>query len=381
MHTINLKIEKPAYGGYGLGFHDGKACFVQYAIPGDEAIVEIYQEKKDYCFGRIVELSKKTESRIEPECSNFGICGGCDYLNVDYNTELRLKKEILIETLKRTGHFNKNDENELPEISVISADRFHYRSHASVKSSISAIGFYEKDSYRIAAFPESGCMLLADELLQKLSELPKINGEIKIAFSSESGFLSSLKKNSSIMEHEHGIIYERDILLFFQTNKFLRSKMLETVALYAELDRSKSFVDIGCGVGFFTLYLANSAKKAFGIDINKDSIKWAKRNAKLNGIGNAFFRALPASEIRSLNERFEAAIADPPRAGLPVKARQALLATAPERIVYVSCNPSTFARDARDLVNSGRKLQKLTMIDMFPGTQHIEVIGLFVKTD
>jgi 23S rRNA (uracil1939-C5)-methyltransferase len=378
MRTIDLTIQKPAYGGYGLGFHEGKACFVQYAIPGDEAIVEIYQEKKDYSFGRIIDLSKKSESRIEPECPNFGTCGGCDYLNVNYETELQFKKEILLETLKRTGHFNKNNKNEIPEISVISSDRFHYRSHASIKSSKSAFGFYEKDSYRIAALPEAGCMLLAEELLQKLGGLPKINGEFKIAFSHESGFLSSFEKNSSILEHEHGISYERDVSLFFQTNRFLRGRMLETVAQYAELDKSKNFVDIGCGVGFFTLYLAKSAKKAFGIDINKESIKWAKRNVKLNGISNAFFKALPASDIRSLNESFEAAIADPPRAGLSVKAREVLIAAAPERIVYVSCKPATFARDARDLLNSGRKLQKLTMIDMFPGTHHIEVIGLFV---
>ena len=376
METIDIKIQKPAFGGYGLGFIDGKACFVQYAIPGDEAVVEIFKDKKDFCFGRIISLTKPSDARIEPECPNFGRCGGCDYLNVDYDTELRLKKEILIETLRRS----RIDEQSIPEISVISAERFHYRSHASVKSSENGCGFYEKDSNKLAEFPESGCLLLHEELIQKLSILPKTGDEIKIACSSASGCLSSLDNKAKIVENECGIRYERDISLFFQQNRFLRAKMLETVAEFAEPDKSKSFIDIGCGVGFFTLYLASRAKKAFGIDISSESIKQAKNNAKMNGITNAQFAALSASEMLSLNERFEAAIADPPRAGLSSKAREVLKTIVPERIVYVSCDPATFARDARDFTQSGYSLQRLTMIDMFPATQHIEIIGLFIRT-
>jgi 23S rRNA (uracil1939-C5)-methyltransferase len=370
---INLTIQKPAYGGYGLGFHNGKACFVRYAVPGEEVSIEIYSEKKDYCFGRIISINKKSAHRIEPECPNFGLCGGCDYLNIDYETELRFKKEIIIESLRRS----RIDEKEIPDIEVICADRFHYRSHASIKSSISAFGFYEKDSYRIAALPDTGCLLLSEEIRQKLGTLQKTGDEIKIACSRQSGCVSSFDRRRTLIESECGVNYERDIKIFFQQNRFLRARMLETVAEYAEPDKSKNFLDIGCGIGFFTLHLAKSSKKAYGIDISKESIKWAKHNAKANVITNAFFRALPASEIHSVNERFEAAIADPPRAGLSVKAREALKALAPERIVYISCDPVTFARDARDFIESGYKFGRLTMIDMFPATQHIEVIGLF----
>jgi 23S rRNA (uracil1939-C5)-methyltransferase len=376
MPTINLTIQKPAYGGYGLGFYNGKACFVQYAVPGDELTAEIYKEKKDYSFGRIIKLINRSEHRTEPECPNFGICGGCDYLNIDYDTELRFKKEILIETLKRS----RIDEKNIPEISVVSAGRFHYRSHASIKSSKSTFGFFEKESNQIAGFPETGCLLLAEELLQKLDTLPKFGSEIKIACSGKSGCISSFDENGKIVENECGINYERDISLFFQSNKYLRKRMIEIVSEYTAINSSKSFIDIGCGVGFFTLYLVKSAKKAFGIDISKESISWAKRNAKLNGITNASFRTMPASQIGSLNERFEAVIADPPRPGLSSKAREAVKSMSPDRIVYVSCDPATFARDARDFTGSGYKLERLTMIDMFPGTHHIETISLFKRS-
>lgn len=375
MQTIAIKIDKPAYGGYGLGFHEGRACFVRYAVPGDEAIVELYQEKKDYCYGRIKELTKKAESRIEPECPNFGSCGGCDYLNVEYAAELALKKEIVLDTMRRTGRFSQD---ELPEISIISAERHHYRSHASVKSSRSAFGFYEKDSNRIVAFPEAGCLLLAEELVQGLGPLPKTGGEIKIGFSGESGFVSSLDKDRKIVENERGIRYERGLSLFFQANRFLRGRMLDTVKEHSQTDGNGSVIDIGCGVGFFALHLAKNVKTAVGIDIDKESITWARRNAKLNMVDNAIFKKLSASELSSLRGGFETAIADPPRAGLSAKAREALKAGAPECIVYVSCNPSTFARDARDLASGGRRLRRLTMIDMFPATCHIELIGLFV---
>ena len=375
MQTINIKIQKAAYGGYGLGFIDGKACFVQYAVPGDEAVVEIYKDKKDFCFGKIISLTKPSESRIEPACPNFGRCGGCDYLNIDYDTELQFKKEIVLETLRR----NRIDGKIIPDISVTSGDRFHYRSHASVKSSENAFGFFEKDSNMLVEFPDAGCLLLQNELIYKLNELPKTGNETKIACSGYSGCFSSPDNNARITENECGIRYERDVSLFFQQNRFLRTKMLETVAEFAKLDISKSFIDIGCGVGFFTLYLAKNAKKAFGIDISRESIKQAKYNAKLNGITNARFTALQASEMLTVNERFDVAIADPPRAGLSAKAREALKAMAPERIIYISCDPATFARDACNFIQGGYRLHRLIMIDMFPATQHIELISLFIK--
>ncbi len=373
MQIIEITIQKPAYGGYGLGFNNGKACFVQFAIPGEEVIAEIFSEKKDYCFGRIINIIKKSERRTIPECPNFGACGGCDYLNIDYKTELDYKKEILIETLRRT----RIDEKNIPEIEIISADRFHYRSHASIKSSKYAFGFYEKNSYRLKAFPEAGCKLLAEEIVLFLDTLQKTGGGIKIACSRRSGCISTYDSNKKIIESEVGIIYERGLHLFFQQNRFLRAKMVETVSQYAEPGKSKSILDIGCGVGFFTLSLAGSAERAFGIDINRESIKWAKHNARLNGIPNAFFKALPASGIGSLNESFDTVIADPPRAGLSAKTREALKKHAPERIVYVSCDPATFARDSRDFLENGYRLESLAMIDMFPATRHIEVIGLF----
>ena len=382
MKSINLTIQKAAYGGYGLGFHEGKACFVPYAVPGDVAEIEIIQDKKSLIFGRIIRLEREAVTRIKPECPNFGICGGCDYLNITYEAELEIKKNILRESIVRIAGMNAGN---IPEISVVCADRFGYRSHASVKSDGKGVfGFYMRDSNTLVPFPDGGCRLLAPPLVELLKSMnaPQTQekhaaDELKIACSDKGDCFTSAGEKRIVRELVNGIVYERDISLFFQANRFLRSKMLDIVKEYADTDSSGEFLDIGCGVGFFTLYLAKHAKQANGIDISKDAIKQAKRNAKLNEIGNASFEARSASGAGSLKHKYHTVIADPPRAGLSANARVALKALAPGRIVYVSCDPATFARDSRDIASCGYRMQKLTLIDMFPGTQHIEVIALF----
>ncbi len=378
MKQIGLTIQKPAYGGYGLGFYDGKACFVDYAVPGDAATVEIYKEKRDYSFAKIIRLNKESGARIKPECPNFGKCGGCSYLNISYEAELQQKKEILIEALTR---ISKLDKNSIPDISVIHDKRFDYRSHASLKSDGKGnFGFYQKDSNELSPFPCSGCRLLAEPLLQGLSELRKYNGnEYKIACSYNSEFIASAYKQNIVREFEQGIYYERNIRLFFQANRFLRSRMLETVKDYAGISERETFIDIGCGVGFFTIFLAARADYGYGIDISRESVKWAEHNAELNKCGNVKFEIKSASGIDSYKSGFDVVVADPPRAGLPAKARASLKAMSPGCIVYVSCNPTTFARDSRDIINAGYILKKITLIDMFPATHHIEAIALFER--
>lgn len=376
MHTANVKIEKFAYGGYGLGFIDGKACFVQYAVPGDIVKINIYKDKKDFSFGKIIYFIEKSEIRRAPECQIFGACGGCDYLNLSYEEEMEAKKAILLEAMTRTGRISSD---KIPKISVIKSNRFHYRSHASVKSSKNKFGFYAKESNRLVSFPAEGCMLLADQIVEKINSLKNMPKEFKISLSRNSLCYVSTDKQKIVQEKESGITFERDIMLFFQANKFLRKIMLNEVSKYASLDKNSNFIDIGCGVGFFSLFLAKDANHGYGVDINRESIKWAKHNAGINKITNLTFEAKPASEIHPFRTEYNVVIADPPRAGLSSKSRKTINAISPERIVYISCNPSTFARDAYDFISSDYTLNKLTLIDMFPGTYHIEAIGLFTK--
>ena len=370
-----VTIEKTVYGGYGLAHFDGRAIFVDKAIPGDTVSVEIFIEKKDYSFARIKEIISPAQIRKESLCPSFHLCGGCSFLCVDYADEINLKKNILLDSLKHIGGIDF----EIANVDIITGERFHYRSHALVKRSNGMTGFFSRGTNDIVPFPNEGCMLLAKELFESLSSHTSDRG-FRIALSANGSISTSNGNFYKINEHEMNVIYERNVHDFFQSNRFLRASMLERVGEYANLSLDEDFIDIGCGIGFFTLYLASRARFGHGVDINNDCIKSAQDNAKINKIKNVSFELLPASQINPFRKKYDLILADPPRAGLDKKTRQTILAMKSKRIVYVSCNPSTFARDAKDLINGGYSMKKLTFIDMFPCTYHIETIALFELT-
>ncbi len=373
MKTVNLYIEKSVYGGKGLGFLNGKAVFVPYALTGEEIAVSIQTEKKDHAFGTIEKIITPSSERIEPQCPNFMICGGCDYLHVNYGSELDIKKQIVIESLLRIGKIQIKN---IPPIEIISKERFHYRSHGLVRKNRDETGFFKRDSNELVPFPGQGCLLLSKRIVNGLLRGVQCSlNEFKVAEDHEGTLVFSFDDNRVVKEIIEGIVYERDIEKFFQANKFLRSLMLNKIYGFTELRESDSFLDAACGVGFFSLYLSKSGAKGIGIDIDKESIKWARINAKTNQ-SDIQFDSLSITGIPSRNFDAHTVLIDPPRSGISKKGVLALLSNTPKKIVYVSCNPATFARDVKCFLEEEYSLKKLTIIDMFPATSHIEVIGV-----
>ncbi len=373
-NIIVIRIKKSAYGGYGLGFHDGKVIFIRESLPGELIEAELFQEKRDHAFGRLIKIIEVSKNRVKPECSNFGSCGGCDYLHTDYATELNIKRDIIIDSLSRIAGLKSDD---IPNIKIISDRRYNYRSHASVKCHSGINGFFMKGTSKIIQFPLNGCLLLSDELNKALSKNHKHVNDFKISAGADKSPKFSYNKDCIIRENESNVIYDREIDCFFQANRFLRSAMLDTVKDYSAPDQDNNFIDLACGVGFFTLHLASSAKSGTGIDIAEKNIKWAKHNAKLNNINNIKFKAADASSIDS-SKPVDAVFIDPPRAGISKKTRKNIIALKPSSLIYISCDPATFSRDMSDFIKAGFRLDKLLMIDMFPATYHIEIISKFV---
>jgi tRNA/tmRNA/rRNA uracil-C5-methylase (TrmA/RlmC/RlmD family) len=375
MTETELHIEKPVYGGYGLAFLEGKAVFVENAIAGERVLAGIHQEKKDHCFARIERILEPSPHRQEPPCPAFGRCGGCSYLCLSHGKELEYKKDIITDSLLRMSGINLDA---MPGIATISSDRFNYRSHAGLKVRDGRIGFYRRESNDLEPLPEQGCLLLDERLNARLKEI-RAGRDFSIAVDSDGLIATSLEGETLLAERELGITYRRGLSGFYQANRLLRPRMLETAGEYAAPAGGEEFLDIACGVGFFSLYMAPFCRGGHGVDINRQSIEMARRNAAENGISNVTFSAMAASAINPGRHRCDVIIADPPRAGLDKKTRHTINAIEPEKLVYVSCNPSTFARDARDFLKGGYRLERLTLIDMFPGTHHIELISKFVK--
>lgn len=375
-----ITISKAVYGGYGLGFIDGKAVFVPFALPGETCEVEITQDKKDHAFARPLKILESSPERISPECKNFGKCGGCDYLHIPYSTELAIKKGIVTETLLRIARFTPEM---IPDISIHHGDRFGSRSHATFRCNSDGIpGFYGRGTNTLIPFPPGGCPLLSPKLRDALSDVAEpLPGEnIKIAEGDDRAARFSTEKKCIIRERECGFSYDRDISCFFQANRFLRAAMIEKVLAYAAPQKDDIFMDIACGVGFFTLPLADISSRGTGFDIDHLTVKWARHNASMNGIENVSFHAADAGTHTMTGEKPSIIVADPPRTGLTRKTVERVSSLGAERIVYVSCNPSTFARDMQNLGKNGYSLKSLHLEDMFPGIFHIELIALLHRS-
>ncbi len=367
-----ITIQRYANNGYGIGFIDGKAVFVPYSAVGDVVDVTITRHAKNYCFASINNIITPSSYRIAPQCSAFTHCGGCDFLHIPYDHELTLKKELFQNTLTHIGAIHRNN---IPAIEIVYSTRYHYRSHAALQSDGAHTGFYKKDSHIIEPIPKEGCLLLHEKLNEAITTTSTSRGQspFKIAIDSQSNICSD--PTTTIIEQEAGITYKRSIDTFFQANRFLRKEMLHIADTLSQ--SFASFLDVGCGVGFFSIYLAKRMKGT-GIDTNIHSIEWAKQNASLNGVDVDFY-AISIENYHPFKNNHQCVVIDPPRQGISKRGRKTILAMAPCAIVYVSCNPVTFARDVKSFIDSNYRLGKLFLIDMFPCTHHTEVIGLLTK--
>lgn len=372
-----IEIINVANGGYGIGKINGKTIFVDLGLPGDKLLINIYNTNKNYSFASIRKIIAASPLRVTPACSNFGICGGCSYLNVSYPAELELKTTILKDILKKIAGL---PESELPDIHILSGSRFSYRSHASIKSDGNSCGFYMKESGCLVPFPEGGCLLLNKKLVEylKTPNLSAFGNEFKIACDNNNTVIDDTT-GSFVNESAGNILYRHDLSGFFQANLYLRDLMISSVIEYADPDRKDTFLDICCGCGFFSLQLARYCSNGYGFDSDKKSIFHAEYNRKVNNILNISFNSISENNIHPYRYKPDIIVIDPPRSGISKNGRKTINAMNVKKIIYVSCNPATFARDICDFIKSGYRLDRLTFIDMFPCTKHIEIITLLTK--
>ncbi|MBP7735795.1 MAG: class I SAM-dependent RNA methyltransferase [Spirochaetes bacterium] len=373
---LTITLDKPLYGGYAIGRHKGKAILVPYGIPGEMVSVAITEDKKDYAFASIVSIIEQSDSRIIPQCPHFTVCGGCSYLHMPYDEELSCKKSIVEDNLGRIAGLPAHL---IPAIETVHDDRHNYRSHAALKAEKGLPGFYRKGTNDFVSIRKTGCLLLSRELNDWILNDNVLPDDARIAADTDSRIITSFGKNPVVAERVGSLSFLRDIDRFFQANRCLRERMLDIVIGYAGINDDEVFMDFDCGVGFFTLPLAEAAGSGTGIDISEENIRWARHNARVNCLDNIRFQAMASSRVHPGRHHPDLVVIDPPRAGIDKKSRRTIMAMDPPRIVYVSCNPATFSRDARDFVSGGYIIDRLTLIDMFPCTHHIELISLFVK--
>ena len=446
--VYTVQITDMLSSGEGVAKIDGFAVFVPDTLVAETVKIKIVKVKKSYAYAKAVEILQTAENRIEPVCPVSEKCGGCSLLHMDYQSQLCLKRNIVVNALKRIGGLDNVCVEPVIGMKTDDGVPCRYRNKmvfpvGKDKSGNTVMGFYRPRSHDIVETDDCYLGNKTDiELSKTVVEYMKIKNIKPYSEQTHSGivrrvFIRHSKKTKEIMvvvscnarklpdadllvdmlkktsdnvscvilnvntDKNNLVLGDKNIVLwgdsvlhdslcgvdfkisansFYQVNPVQTEILYQTAVNYAGLDKNKTVVDLYCGIGTISLCMADKCKKVFGIEIVEDAVINAKSNAELNGIENAEFYAgavekvLP--ELLKGIDCVDVVVLDPPRKGSDETTLTAIVNVNPERIVYVSCDPSTLARDVKFLTERGYDVDKVQPVDMFPNTPHVETVVL-----
>lgn len=435
MSTFIIDIEKLAFGGAGFGHLDGKACFVPFTAPGDKVRARTVREKSSYLEAELLELIEPSPLRTEPLCPVFGQCGGCSLQHLSYEDQLTMKEDLFAEQLRRFAHVDRSIVRPI----IGAEDHWNYRTRVQIKvrwiDNALMMGFYRPGTHFVVPFPSSCAIAspvintLFTELKELLSRSPEPDRmpQIDVAtgddgksivvihyighspdalagfFFSNRGQMPSAagiwlqlgRKNAlRAIDGAEKLCYSvpggsgTDLRLAFsrggfsQVNFRQNRRLISLVNEMAALSGEERVLDLYCGNGNFSLPLSLRAGEVTGIEEYGPSIEDARRNAEENSISNArFYCADAAKEVQKLSvtgELFDIIVLDPPRTGAAQLVRH-LPSLGARRIIYVSCDPVTLARDIAIIAKFDYRVVSSVPVDMFPHTYHIESVTLLER--
>lgn len=392
-----IKIDKMSHDLRGIGKVGNKICFVYNCLPGEVASIGISSSKKNFDIGNVKSYIEKSSDRIISSCPYSDKCGGCDFDFVKYDKSLVYKKNMVIDIMKRYA-------NICIDPSINGCEYVYgYRNKISLLVVDGKIGLRRKGSNCIV--PISKCLLCNDNINMVIEYLTSIslngineviirgNSDIMVIFKGNSfdskivsnmkniGIISSIVFNDKVLYGDgytsilvNGYTFRAYFDSFFQVNTYMIGKIYDKAKEYA--GKGKRLLDLYCGSGTIGIYLSDNFDYVYGIEINDLSIKSANCNKMINNISNISFKRCNANLIDTKN--YDVILVDPPRGGLDKTTINNLLNSDALRIVYVSCNPITLARDI-DLLKEEFCLSDICLFDNFPNTRHVESVCLLTR--
>ncbi len=407
--TITLKLDAMAHGGEAIGHHQGRAIFVPYAIPGERAQVELVEDRGRYARARLLDVLDPSPSRVAPPCPHFGpeACGGCQWQHIDDAVQARLKGLVVMDQFRRVGKFEEPPILEpLPD-----ATGWEYRNHALFRTDAAGrLGFLSARSHDV--YPVDDCPILHPMLNDLLHSLdmayPELEwmelragtatGDLMVVLQAVEEESPSLAVDFPLsivqIRHDDAIapligldyileaVHEREFRIsatsFYQVNTAQAAQLVDVVMEALEPRGYQKVLDAYCGVGLFTAFLSEEVGHVTGIEAHPAAAADAQYN--LAAADNVtILEGTVEALLPTVEHKLDAVVVDPPRTGLELAALDALAAQEPARIVYVSCDPATLARDARRLVKHGYTLEWVQPVDLFPQTYHIENVALLTR--
>jgi 23S rRNA (uracil1939-C5)-methyltransferase len=428
---ITLTIDDLADSGDGVGRYENIAIFVPNSVPGDRILAKLEFVKKNFAHASIEKIFSPSSDRVYPKCIVADKCGGCQWQTVSYPAQLRTKQNIVLQALQRIGGFDGEVLESLISPIIGAKESLHYRNKvtyplATGRDGNIRAGYYQKGTHKIVNLNQcpaqdirldpmleeikrdihNQCWEIYDEkvlitLVTRdwdvpnlsvfaqtwLDRYPKVVGVI---------LNRNPDKTNAIMGRESRCIAGKDYLLekfagltfrlrgdtFFQVYTEQAEKMLKIIEVELDLKGTEILLDAYAGIGTIALPLAEQVKQAIAIEIQLQATAQGKLNAELNGIDNVVFHTGKVEElISTLNLQPDIVILDPPRKGCEPEVIKYLRESAPDRLVYVSCNPATQARDLKLLCEGDRyQITRIQPIDFFPQTSHVEAIAFLKKS-
>ncbi len=455
--TIEVEVEKIAFGGKGLAKLNGFTLFIDKAVPGDLAVVRITKKKKSYAEARVEQLIRPSALRIDAPCPYSGYCGGCKWQFLDYSNQIIFKKQHVEESLQHIGHIRdvvvhdtlpsqkvfeyrnkmeftcaerrwllpeemeQNDPKQAgiaiglhvpgtfykvldteacllqPHLGNYILDdvrRYIKASNVPVYGLRSHAGFWRFVTLRHSAAHDNWMVniVTADEdsdVMQPLADMllekhPQIVSVVNNITDSKAGVAVGQKEillgGSPFLKDRIGAFeFKISANSFFQTNTAGAERLYETVKNYAALEGHETVLDLYCGTGTIAIYLSGSAQEIVGVEQVESAVKDAEYNCRSNGVENCRFVQGDMREcLQNIDINAEVMVADPPRAGMHKDVVRTILRMAPEKIIYVSCNPAALARDVA-MMSAQYRLVEVQPVDLFPHTYHIESVALLIK--
>ena len=432
---FNAQCMDLSHEGLGVVRKDEKPYFVFDLLPGEKGKIEVIKENKNYGYGKVVQRNNSSQYRINPLCVSFGKCGGCDLCHMDYDYEADFKLKMVNETYKRIGHLDYTFKK-IIKADNTSHYRNKVQIPFALKNGKNICGFYKKQSheiieirscllqteittdiaifvknimneYKINAYDECNHKGMLRHLLirkntfndymvvlivneYKKEDVLLLASKIKDKFPQVKSIILNIntEKNNIILGDEHEVIYGNDYLLedilglkfkmshkaFFQINHDQTEKLYANALTLANINKNDTVLDLYCGVGTITLLASQKAKKAIGIEIVKEAIIDAKENAKINNIENVEFIVGKAEEkVNQIKDEIDVLIVDPPRKGLDKDLIETIKKFNINKMIYVSCDVATMARDV-SLLTSDYKITDGFCVDLFPRTSNVETV-------
>ncbi|NLP41216.1 MAG: 23S rRNA (uracil(1939)-C(5))-methyltransferase RlmD [Veillonellaceae bacterium] len=444
--TYAVDIISLGHSGEGVGRYQDFTIFVPHALPGEQAIVKITEVKKNYAKGQMIKTQSASLDRITPQCFIYSKCGGCQLQHLNYEAQLRVKRQQVVDAVSRIGKLDNiaihptlgaqepwyyrnkmqfpvgTEEGEVAigcfqqgTHSIVNTDNCYIQHNYNNKIAremrrlITQLGispYDEKTGTGIVrhvlgrvGVQTGEVMVVIVTAIDKLPYAEKIIEALKGRIPGLVSIIQNInnKRTNVIMGDKTITLWGRDTITdklgefkfeisarsFFQVNTAQAEALYDKAVEYAALTGRETVVDAYCGTGTITLFLARHAAKVYGIEIVKPAILDARRNAANNNVTNTEFIVGDAIEIMpdlfKQGIRPDVIVVDPPRAGCDKLVLETFVNMNPERIVYVSCNPATLARDLAVLDEYGYKTREIQPVDMFPQTFHVECVALLQR--